>query len=60
MSPPEAGSPPETTVWKVTPPRIREETEEKSISAPPGPSEKLKPEVSQNRVEEEISRSWGA
>lgn len=53
-------SPPEMTVLKDTPPDSSEATEEKSRLAPFGPSEKVKPEVSQNRVDEVIIRSWGA
>ena len=51
------GPPPEISVSKVTPPEISEASDEKSSAAPLAPMEKVKPEVSQNRVEVVISRS---
>lgn len=47
-------------VWKAIPPETSEAMDSKSTCAPDGPSEKVMPEVSQNRVAVVISPSWGA
>ncbi len=56
-APSSIASPPATTASNTTPPFTRLESEATSSAAPPGPSEKSKPDASQNRVAPVISRS---